>query len=94
MKDHDPRGKALRDLLDFWHGGHLTVRSEAGGAWEAAVQAGEQALLTADPHREHWTAIAKAAEAIGASPNCTPAQADQFCQAIDRLSAAIMGEVE
>ena len=94
MKDHDPRGKALRDLLDFWHGGHLTVRSEAGGALEAAVQAGEQALLTADPHREHWTAIAKAAEAIGASPNCTPAQADQFCQAIDRLSAAIMGEVE
>lgn len=50
------------------------------------------APLAEDPHREHWVAIAKAAEAIGASPNCGPEQAAEFCRAIDRLSAALMGE--
>lgn len=48
----------------------------------------------ADPHGEHWAAIAKAAEAISASPNCGPEQAAEFCRAIDQLSAALMDEHE
>lgn len=45
-----------------------------------------------DPHAEHWQAISKAAEAIGLSEACTPEQSREFCCAIDRLSAALMGE--
>lgn len=52
------------------------------------------ALPREDPHAEHWKALAKAAETIGASPNCGPEQAAEFCRAIDRLSSAIMGEYD
>lgn len=38
---------ALRSLLDMFHGGHITVRPEAAGAWLAAVDAGEAALSSA-----------------------------------------------
>lgn len=40
---------ALRDVLDFWHGGHLIVRDEAKGAWNAAVESGERAIAQGEP---------------------------------------------
>lgn len=39
---------ALKTLLDIWHGGHLTVRREAAGYWDAAVETCE-ALLVVEP---------------------------------------------
>ncbi len=49
-------------------------------------------LAVLDPHRDHWVAIAKAAEAVAASPNCGPAEARALCDALDRLVAAKLGE--
>lgn len=43
-----------------------------------------------DPHRDEWTALAGACERIGTQ--CSPADGQALCDAIDRLSAAIMKE--
>ena len=40
----------LQTLLDLWHGGHLQVRPEAAGHWEAAINAGEALVGTRAEH--------------------------------------------
>ena len=46
-----------------------------------------------DPHADLWVALAKAAERINRSENCSSEHATAFCQSIDRLSAALQGEI-
>lgn len=45
-----------------------------------------------DPHRDEWVALSLACEHV--STHCLPTDAQMLCDAIDRLSAAILGEVE
>jgi hypothetical protein len=59
---------------------------------EGKVLPAEPVAPTIDPHREHWGAIAEASEVIAASPNCGPAEARALCDALDRLTAAELGE--
>jgi hypothetical protein len=47
-----------------------------------------------DPNAEHWQLIVKAAEAVVASRNCTAEQCMEFCAALDRLTAALLGHHE
>ena len=52
---------------------------------------GLEAKRGGDPHAEHWQTLARVGEAIACSPTCGPEQATEFCRAVDRLSAALMG---
>lgn len=57
--------EALQSLLDAWHAGQLTVRPEAAGYWEAAVEFGESLLGRLDQLRAASTQPAPiAAQAV------------------------------
>lgn len=61
----------------------------------AAVQQAEPAQPVAtfdDPYRDHWAAIAEAAQKIAASNECGPAEAKALCAALDRLTEATLAE--
>ena len=45
-----------------------------------------------DPYRDHWAAIAEAAQKIAASNECGPAEAKALCAALDRLTEATLAE--
>ena len=45
-----------------------------------------------DPHRDHWVAIAEAAQKIAASTECSLAEAKALCAALDRLTDAALAE--
>lgn len=45
-----------------------------------------------DPHAAEWAALVAAAEAVARSPACGPAECRAFCNAVDKLAAALMGE--
>ena len=45
-----------------------------------------------DPHRDHWVAIAEAAQKIAASTECGLAEAKALCAALDRLTDAALAE--
>lgn len=52
----------------------------------------QAAVAVVDSHAEHWSAVALAAEAIAKSENCSAQEAQDFCAAIDRLSAAMLSD--
>ena len=63
------------------------------GAYYTGNQVAEYiAEATSQDQTAEWVALAKAAEAINQSPLCSEALARELCDALDRLSSAILGE--
>ena len=95
----DVRGKTIGELTAEQKdlATELWLRTQIGPSetyWHPHLQALFRVIdrLRADPHQAEWVAVAEAAGVVGRSgPDVDPGP---LCQALDRLSAAIMQDTD
>jgi hypothetical protein len=77
--------KSIRDSVD-------SLLEQAGYQPDSSARHQLAMMNFDDPYRDHWAAIAEAAQKIAASNECGPAEAKALCAALDRLTEATLAE--